>query len=155
MFDEYYYVDSTDAEAMKQLIRDKKIDGVYMGSHEGVIREATQYLAELNMPCYCTLNQWDTLMNKRKFKDLCQKFDIPVVDAYDWSPENPSKIDFPVVTKPTDGCASVGIKICNTVEELKEGYCFALENSPSREVLIERVVNNSGMDVSFRSQMGR
>lgn len=150
MFDEFYYVDSTNCEEMKKLIREKHIDGVYVGSHEGVIRQATQYLAELGLPCYCTVDQWDTLMNKRKFKELCQKYDIPVAPKYDWTPDNPCEIQFPVITKPADGCASVGIKICHNEEELFEGYKFAYEHSPSREVLIEKLVNNSGMDVFFQ-----
>ncbi len=150
MFDEYYYVDSTDSEGMKKLIEEKKVDGVYVGSHEGVIRQATQYLAELGMPCYCTVDQWDTLMNKRKFKELCQKFDIPVVPRYPWTPENPCDIIFPVITKPADGCASVGIKICHDEQDLREGYQFAYENSASHEVLVEKLVSNSGMDVFFQ-----
>ena len=150
MFDEYYYVDSTDSEGMKKLITEKKIDGVYVGSHEGVIRKATQYLAELGMPCYCTLNQWDTLMNKSRFKDLCVKFGIPVAPKFDYTPESPCEITFPVITKPADGCASVGIKICNNEEELLEGYKFAYDHSASHEVLVEKLVNNSGMDVFFQ-----
>ena len=150
MFDEYYYVDSTDSEEMKKLIVEKNIDGVYVGSNEKVIRKATQYLAELNMPCYCTLNQWDTLMNKSKFKELCQKFDIPVAQKYNYTLENPCDVNFPVITKPADGCASVGIKICNNSEELVEGYKFAYDNSTSGEVLVEKLVNNSGMDVFFQ-----
>lgn len=149
-FDEYYYVDSTDREGMKKLIREKNIDGVYVGSHEGVIRQATQYLAELGMPCYCTVEQWDTLMNKRKFKELCQKFDIPVAQRFNWTPENQCEINYPVITKPADGCASVGIKICHNESDLREGYQFAYDNSPSHEVIIEKLVNNSGMDVFFQ-----
>lgn len=150
IFDEYYYVDSTDHEGMKQLIKDKNVDGVYIGSNEDVIRQATQYLAELGMPCYCTLNQWDTLMNKRKFKELCEKFDIPVAPKYSWTPENPCEIQFPVITKPVDGCASLGIKICHNENDLREGYRLAYENSHSHEVLVEKLVNNAGMDVFFQ-----
>lgn len=150
MFEEYYYVDSTDYEGMKKLIKEKNIDGVYVGSHEGVIRQATQYLAELGLPCYCTFQQWDTLMNKRKFKELCQKFDIPVAPKYNWSPDSPCEIQFPVIVKPADGCASVGIRICHNETELKEGYRLAYDHSDSHEVLIEKLVNNSGMDVFFQ-----
>ncbi|MCR5623923.1 MAG: hypothetical protein K6G11_01620 [Lachnospiraceae bacterium] len=150
MFNEYYYVDSTDHEGMKKLIIEKNIDGVYVGSHEGVIRQATQYLAELGLPCYCTLNQWDTLMNKRSFKSLCQRFNIPVAAKYDWSPTNLCEVKYPVIVKPADGCASVGIKICNNEDELLEGYKLAYENSSTHEVLVEQLVNNSGMDVFFQ-----
>ena len=67
--DEKYGVNSTDAEAMKMLIKDKNIDGVYMGGAEVVIGEACQYLEELGMPCYCTYKQWNTLQNKKILKN--------------------------------------------------------------------------------------
>ena len=150
LFDEYYYVDSIDSKAMKNLIKEKKIDGVYIGSNERVIRQAIQYLPELDLPCYCTLQQWDTLMNKLKFKKLCRQFDLPVVETYEWTPTNKCKINYPVIVKPTNGCASAGIKICYSETELIEGYRLAYENSASHEVLIEQLVNNSGMDVFFQ-----
>lgn len=151
---EYHNIDSTDHEAMKAFIRENHIDGVYIGSNETVIRHAIQYLDELGMPCYCNLKQWDSLMNKRSFKNLCQKFDIPVVPMYQYTVDKLCNIDYPVITKPADGCASVGITICNNEKELKKGYEFAYMNSPSHEVLVEKVVNNSGMDVFFQITNG-
>lgn len=145
----------TNHDQMKSLIRENHIDGVYIGSNEKVIRSAVQYLSELGMPCYCTLEQWDSLMNKRKFKELCMQFDIPVAPKYNYFPDFPCTIEFPVITKPADGCASVGITICNNEEELLKGYQFAYENSPSHEVLVEKVVNNSGMDVFFQITDGK
>lgn len=144
----------TDHEMMKNLIQKEKIDGVYIGSNEKVIRHAVQYLADLGMPCYCTPKQWDLLMNKRSFKELCLQFDIPVAPKYDYSPDNPCNVDFPVITKPADSCASLGITICNNEKELKRGYQFALENSPSQEVLVERAVKNHGVDVFFQITNG-
>ena len=46
--DECYNIDSTNSEAMKKLILEKNIDGVYMGGSETVISAACEYLAELN-----------------------------------------------------------------------------------------------------------
>lgn len=147
---EYHNIDSTDHEAMKKFIREYKIDGVYFGGEEAVIRHAIQYLAELQMPCYCTKEQWDALMNKRSFKELCQKFDIPVAPKYNYTMGAPCDFDFPVIVKPADGCASVGITICESEAQLSAAFKFAYENSPGHEVLIEKLVNNSGMDVFFQ-----
>ena len=47
---EYYNVNSTDPEVMKKLIREKKIDGVYMGGNEPVIAKACQYIKEMGLP---------------------------------------------------------------------------------------------------------
>ena len=144
--DEYYEINSTDNEAMKRLILEKHIDGVYLGSHETVIRHATQYVNELGLPCYCTADQWDILTNKRKLKELWQKFDIPVAKAYSYSKGKPCDIPFPVIVKPEDGCGSVGITICHEEEELDDAIDFARKNSPSGQALIEQLVNPSGVE---------
>lgn len=52
--EERYDVDSTNEEAMKRLIVDKNIDGVYIGGSETVCSIACKYLNELGLPCYCT-----------------------------------------------------------------------------------------------------
>lgn len=147
---EYHNIDSTDHEQMKDFIKQFDIDGVYIGSNETVIRHALEYLDELNLPHYCTLKQWDSLMNKRSFKELCIKHGIPVSPSYQWKPSEPVTFDFPVIVKPADGCASVGITICDSEERLESAYQFALDNSPSGEALIEKLVNNTGMDVFFQ-----
>ena len=147
---EYHEIDSINHEAMKAFIKHYSIDGVYIGSNETVIRNAIQYLEELDMPHYCTIKQWDSLMNKRSFKELCIKHGIPVAPAYKWKPLEPVTFSFPVIVKPADGCASVGITICEREDMLNDAYHFALVNSPSGEVLIEKLVNNTGMDVFFQ-----
>ena len=89
--DECYDVDSTNTEAMKQLIREKRIDGVYMGGSESVISTACGYLQELGLPCYCTREQWEYLQNKEHFKRLCIEYGLPVVPKYDYELEKPVK----------------------------------------------------------------
>lgn len=110
--DEGYEVNSTDASAMKRLIIDKKIDGVYMGGNENVIKSACAYLEELNMPCYCKKEQWEVLQDKRKFKALCMKHHLPVALQYGIQEIKNRGIDYPVITKPADGCGSSGFTVC-------------------------------------------
>lgn len=157
--DEKYDVDSTDSEAMKLLIRDKRIDGVYMGGSEAVISSACVYLQELGMPCYCTKEQWNYLQNKSNFKSLCIQSGLPVVPQYRANGNNldsciaPS--DFPVITKPTDGCGSSGFSKCNNPEELKRGYEIARAASPTGSVIVEKFVKNSGVVVFYTLSNGK
>ncbi len=139
---ECYDVDSTDHEAMKRLIREKHIDGVYMGGSEKVIAHASHYLNEMGLPCYCTSEQWETMQNKEKFKALCQQFGLPCAKEYQLDAED---ITFPVVTKPTDGHSGIGISICNNAEELQTGYAAAMTSSPSGTALIEQMVHNESI----------
>jgi len=145
--DESYLVDSTDYAAMKQLITDKKIDGVYMGGTEPVISVACEYINELGLPCYCNKTQWEYLQNKRNFKELCIRVGLPVVPRYKVSAENcclPEDV-FPVITKPEDGSGSNGFSVCRNNDELKRGYEKAAQDSPTGSVIVERFVKNEGV----------
>ena len=153
--DECYDVDSTNTEAMKQLIREKRIDGVYMGGSESVISTACGYLQELGLPCYCTREQWEYLQNKEHFKRLCIEYGLPVVPKYDYELENPKRnipdSAFPVITKPTDGCGSSGFSVCRNSEELRKGYAIARQASPTGSVIVEKFVKNDGVAEMFQS----
>lgn len=130
--DECYDVDSTDSHGMKCLILEKKIDGVYMGGSEPVIASACEYLNELNMPCYCTKSQWEFLQNKKYFKEICMAHGLPVVPqykiAYDEIESKGGNLDYPVITKPADGCGSSGFSVCRNQDELLAGYEIAKKN---------------------------
>lgn len=155
--EEKYDVDSTDEVAMRRLIIDKKIDGVYMGGNESVCSIACKYLKELGLPCYCTKEQWDFLENKANFKELCEKFGLPVTKRYQFPEKGNmvSQIDYPVITKPTDGCGSSGFSICNNIEELRKGYEIAKKESPSGNVIVEKFVKNDSVVVFYTFSDGK
>ena len=150
---EKYQINSTEAEKMKFLILDKKIDGVYMGGSEAVINSASNYLNELGLPCYCTQEQWQLVQNKHQFKSLCQKYGLPVVPKYELDKDNlegslPVEA-FPVVLKPADGCGSNGFSVCKNYDELKFGYLEAAKNSPTDSVICEKFVENKAVCVFY------
>ncbi|MCR5808699.1 MAG: hypothetical protein K6G56_03965 [Clostridiales bacterium] len=154
--DEKFSVNSTDPEAMKKLIRDAKIDGVYMGGSEPVISSACQYINDLGLPCYCTHEQWEYLQNKRNFKDLCVKHGLPVTPRYTREDLMQGNEDlFPVITKPADGCGSSGFSICRKPDELDNGIELARRNSPSNTEIIEKYVSNDAVCVFYTFSDGR
>ena len=156
--DEAYNVNSTDSEAMKKLITDTKIDGVYMGGSEAVISSACKYINEIGMPCYCTHEQWEYLQNKSNFKELCIKNGLPVVTRYNTEHGIDDAVrdtDYPVITKPTDGCGSSGFSVCHNLDELKIGYKIAEKESPTGSVIIEKFVPNDGVVVFYTVSEGK
>lgn len=151
--DEYYNVNSTNVDAMKKLIMEKHIDGVYMGGNEPVIAVACQYIKEMGLPCYCTIEQWNALQDKRHFKDLCKQFDLPVVKRYEL--KEVTVQDFPVITKPADGSGSNGFSVCNNPNELEKGIEVAKKASPTENVIIEQFVPNDGIVVFYTISNGK
>ena len=149
---EGYNVDSTDHEAMKRLIREKHIDGVYMGGSEKVISQACHYVNELGLPCYCTPEQWEAMQNKEKFKSLCCQFGLPCTREYQL---DSTDIAYPVIAKPTDGHSGIGITVCNNAEELQAGYAAAKEASPSGTAIIEQLVHNDSIYAFYTFSDGK
>lgn len=154
--EEGYSIDSTDENAMKKLILENNIDGIYMGGSERVISFASKYLNELNKPCYCTKEQWDSMQNKSYFKEACIEAGLPVVTKYNLSlDEIENFTKYPVITKPADGCGSSGFSICNNSAELKEGFLKACAESESGRVIVEDYVDNSGIVVFYTLSNGK
>lgn len=155
--EESYIIDSTDPDAMKKLITERCIDGVYMGGTEPVIAVACEYINDLGLPCYCNRYQWDALQDKAHFKSLCIKHGLPVVPQYEIFGENyDAQIDgYPVITKPADGSGSNGFSVCYNQEELIRGYKKALKYSPTNRVVVEKFVKNSGVVCFYTISNGK
>ncbi len=156
--EEYYRIDTTDPELMIPFVKEHGFDGVYMGGSEFIISHSCSWINQLGLPCYCEKEQWDTLQDKSRFKDLCIKFGLPVVPKFAINLESiadsvpPSA--FPVITKPSDGSGSNGFSVCNDAEELEKGYRIAAECSPTGSVICEKFVNNKGLVVFFSFSNG-
>lgn len=146
---EFYRIDTTDRKLMIPFIREHKIDGVYMGGSEMIISSACEYINELGLPCYCNKNQWESLQDKRLFKDLCIKHGLPVVPRFDIDPKNVAgsiqQDSFPVILKPADGCGSSGFSVCNNTNELVAGYDNAVKASPTGSIICEKFVKNESV----------
>lgn len=147
--------DSTDLAFLETIINKENVDGIYMGGNEYVITKVCTLVNRLGFPCYCTPQQWTTFQNKAKFKQLCKDAGLPVVKRYNYSPESPCDIHFPVITKPVDGAGSKGFSICNSYEELNKGYNKAKQNSFSGDVIVEDYVKNSGHVVFYSFSNGK
>lgn len=142
--DEHYRIDTTDPSVMIPFIKEHNIDGVFMGGSELIISKSCDYINQLGYPCYCTKHQWDLLQDKKAFKDLCKKYKVPTVPEYGID-DNLSEKDFPVIVKPVDGCGSRGITVCYTQDEFEKAKTKALEDSPTKQILIEKYIDNGGV----------
>ena len=65
------------------------------------------------------------------------------------------KEDYPVITKPADGCGSSGFSFCRNDEELRIGYQKAKDNSDSGSVIVEKFVKNDGIVVFLTFSNGK
>lgn len=136
-----YPASTRDLEALIKIAKKEQINGIYAGESETNMPTAIQLAERLQIPFYCGLDQWKIGTNKRLFKEMCMKYDVPVTKYYDVSKKNyieiSSNFKYPVVTKPVDNNGSIGITICKSQKEFISGYQKAISNSRSGDVLVE------------------
>jgi carbamoylphosphate synthase large subunit len=151
--DESIYLSTTDFDGLTQLVKEKKIDGVFCGPSEFNLQNVIRLCELAELPCYATMEQWNVCQNKESFKKLCRKFNVPCVPEYEideeLSPECLAKVRYPVVVKPVDGCSSAGLSICNNEEELLIGISLAKEKSKSKKIIVEKCITS---DYGFGSR---
>lgn len=139
--DEHWEISTADIESLKERVLEERIDGIYTGVHEFNIRKMIELCEELHLPCFCSIEQWDALNDKRKFKELCKQYQIPIAKEYSAYEVENDMINYPVIVKPADGSGSRGFSICNNKEELLLAYSKALKFSPNGQILIEQKMN--------------
>lgn len=137
-------ISTTDIPALIEFSKKEQIDGVFCGVSEVNLRSVLAITEALNLPCYFNREQWDICQNKDNFKALCKKFDVPVPEDYSLAlSENKLSAEdlaYPVIVKPIDQGAAVGIHICNNKEEFAVAYEDAYNKSFSHKVIVEQYV---------------
>jgi len=120
--DKSFLISTTDVEAVVDLIRNEKIDGVLTGFIDLLLPYYVEICEKANIPCYATKEQIDITTNKTKFKELCRSFDVPVVEEYDikypFTKGDIKHLEYPVLIKPVDNSGARGVFICKNCDEL-------------------------------------
>lgn len=137
--DEAWDVSWSDIDKLSQLCSENNIDGVIAGYSEFRCENLIKLTSSLNLPCYLNEEQLEITRDKIRFKEECLKYDVPVIKEYKYNSDN---IEFPVIVKPVDRGGSIGISIANNTEELEKSYKIALESSVTKEVIIEKFIEN-------------
>ena len=151
MADEVFEYNTSDYEQMLWLVKNHNIDGIFAGGNEPNIVTAIKVSETAGLPYYCTMDQWESLMNKANFKNLCREFNIPVTKEYSVSSETDSLegIEYPVIVKPVDSCGSKGVIYCENEQELKESIKEALKFSASKRVIVEQYVTGEEISATY------
>ena len=142
--DETFMISTVDIDAIVKLARAKKVDGVFAGASELNLQSTEAVTSAMGLPCYFTREQWNMTENKAVFKELCRKFSIPIAKTYYFddipTSEDIKDIEYPVIIKPVDRCASIGMHIANNDKEFLEGYKDAYEKSFCHQVTVEEYI---------------
>jgi len=140
--DKSFMVSTTDVEELSKLIKKEEVDGLLTGFVDLILPYYQEACERNNLPCYASKEQIDILTDKIKFKNLCRRFDVPVVEEYiinrPIKKEEIESLKYPVLLKPADNSGGKGINICENAKKFEEIYHKSLSFSPSKKVLVER-----------------
>lgn len=143
--DEAYYEDTSNVDRMVEFIKEQKFDGVLTGFTDSVLPYYAEMCGRSGLPSYGTKEQFEVFIDKKKYKKLMRKFDVPTMPEYRIDPSDfdttTNNIIYPVIVKPSESSGARGITVCYSKEELKNAMDFASNTSEDREVLVERYID--------------
>ncbi|MBR7091931.1 MAG: ATP-grasp domain-containing protein [Clostridia bacterium] len=146
--DAHFRISTTDVEALRQLIAEQRIDGVFCGPSEFNIRNMIRLCEAAGLPCYTTMDLWNSCANKDEFTANCRRFGVDVPEEYDISDRMTdaelARIDYPIIVKPVDGCSSIGISVCRSKEEVLPAWHKAMDAYTCKRVIAEKYIENGG-----------
>lgn len=150
--DESWDISWSNIDELEQKCRLEGIDGITTGYSESPVECCIELCKRLNLPCYCTEEQLAFTRDKVKFKEVCRKVGVPTVKEY-------SSIDevdeFPIIVKPVDRAGSIGVGIATNKEELIKVYDYAMQMSYCKNVIIEKYINGTKIDVYYEIREGK
>lgn len=155
--DEHYEVDLLNVNAVLELINEHAITGVVAGFSDRILPFYAEICEQAGLPCYGTSELFKLFTNKKRYKELCEKFNVPTIDSYTIAQALNGEIPvvaFPLLIKPVDGSGSRGIVICSSPDELENSLISAQSASFSGNVIIERYLSGEEATVFWVFQDG-
>lgn len=138
-------IDVMDIEKVVQIAREEKADGVLVGVADPLVASYMKICKNLSFPCYVNDKSLIAFTSKDGFITTCEKYDIPTTPRYEINDD----FNFPVIVKPVDSGAGVGISICHNQLKLNEGIKFALEKSTQKRFIIEKFMKTEDLGVYY------
>ncbi len=157
--DEAWLISTADTDTLAEKCISSGVDGVISAFDDFNIFCSQRLSERLGKPFYATGAQLNQTMDKKEFKHLCVKNDVPATKEYvlngDLSRECLDAIDYPVIIKPVDLSGSRGITICRSEEELVDAYRKAMEMSRKKSVVLEKYMEGDEVGVNYILQNGK
>ncbi|WP_456383347.1 ATP-grasp domain-containing protein [Hydrogenimonas sp.] len=150
--DEYHNVSTTDKEAVLELAKRLKIDGIVAYASDPAAPTQAYVGNKLGLPS----NPYESVMilaRKDLFREFLDKhgFLVPksksfynLEEAYEWF----DTIQKPVIVKPVDSSGSKGVSKIENREELERAFNYALEFSREKKVAVEEFFVRAGYQVA-------
>ena len=146
--DEYHNISITNKNAVLELAKDLKINGIMSFAVDPGVLTAAYVCDKLGLPGnpYTSVQ---ILQNKDLFRNFLKKngFNTPKSCGYDSVEEALSDIEsfqWPIIVKPVDSAGSKGVSRIDRIADLEKAIIHALKNSFSHRFIIEEFIEQHG-----------
>ena len=143
-----YDIDVTNLEAVDEVISLEHAGGVLVGVADPLVPFYQKICERNGFYCYANDTIIRALTSKSNFAQTCLRYGISVTPSYQIdlaSEADVASLDYPVVVKPVDAGAGVGISVCSNPTELQAGVGKALSVSIRKQLLIEKFMECDDM----------
>jgi biotin carboxylase len=140
----FYCVSTTDKEAILEVAKKEKVDGVVAYASDPAAPTAAYVAEKMGLPGN-PYKSVETLAYKDKFRKFLSEngFNCPKAKSYS-SLENAKKeinqFTFPLMVKPIDSSGSKGVSKVEKIEDFEKAYQVALEHSRGKNIIVEEFV---------------
>ena len=157
--DEAWPISSADVDALEKMITKNRVNGISAGASEFNLERALTLCERIGLPFYCNRKQWEICSSKQLFKQLCHDNGVPVAKEYtlnsDFREEDLRQIRYPVIVKPVDSSAGIGIRICRNEAELVGAYAKAASQSLKKRALVEEYITGDEFNAGYNIREGQ
>jgi formate-dependent phosphoribosylglycinamide formyltransferase (GAR transformylase) len=139
-----YHADPKNLHVIDEIIYKEKINSVVLGVSDPLLPFYREICERHGFPCYANKESVKILSSKFEFSKYCQLFQIKPIPTFDVNQIYSLPADsnpFPVVVKPIDNGAAVGISLCEDWNEFKIGIELALEKSIAKQIIVEKYMD--------------
>jgi biotin carboxylase len=137
-----YECDGFDIDGVVAIARRERVDGVLVGVADILVAPYQKVCAALGMPCYATPEATAAFTAKDGFRDALARFDIPGTPSFTLDASlkraDIARLQYPLMLKPVDNGAGVGMVVCSNRSELERAVQFTLQHSARGAFLAER-----------------
>lgn len=152
--DKFYLVSTTDKEAILEVAKKEKINGILAYASDPAAPTAAYVAEKLNLPG-SPYESVEILCNKDKFRKFLKENNfctpnakgyINIHEAYEDLKNN--KFKYPVIVKPVDSSGSKGVGRINELKEANEKLEYAMSFSRGKRIIVEEFVEKYGYQIA-------
>ncbi|MGL5416285.1 MAG: ATP-grasp domain-containing protein [Clostridium sp.] len=142
--DKFYCESTTDLDKMLEISLENKIDGIVAYASDPAALTAAYVGNKMNLKSN-PYKSVEILSKKNLFREFLRKNDFNCPKSASFRNFNDigdslKNFKFPVMVKPIDSSGSKGVSKVNTINELKEKFDYAMNNSRGKIVIIEEFI---------------